>query len=335
VAWWTDKGVRQFLYEPGYVGRKLAARSLAKSLRFSEALLGGADDLDEVMRRRTTAPASGAHSVRGCLTALERLDAALPDAPAVEASTTPEPHPPVDGWLAAAEHWVRPLRVEPALVAALLSVEGPLEHDLRLYVVIDPTHPRAAPALQAVAAHVRRSSPLPATRFGRCPGLLVVTRKQLSRAVFLRWTALEPLYRNVFGRWLWGDPIPVKCTASEVGRSLLYDLANAPYRARALAGEPTGDSQAVRWADLVGGLFPACDRFIEGTPLPRSYAADAWPTRWERFNGEIRTEAGVRRAYRQVCSQSRELLPRLSERVLQASQPLRWPRVGSPARTAT
>ncbi len=190
-----------------------------------------------------------------------------------------------------------------------------------------------SPLLSLARNAVVRSADWPL--LGRCPSLLVVTGRQLSRAVFLGWTALEPIYRHAYGRWLWGDPIPVKCTASEVGRSLLYDLANAPYCARVLAGEPTGDSQAVRWPDLVGGLFPACDRFIESTPLPRSYAPEAWPTSWERLNREIRTEAGVRRAYRQVCDQARPLLPRLSERVLEASQPLPWPRLGSFARGAT
>jgi hypothetical protein len=312
--YWVSRIVRN-LFDADHVGRELAARSMAKAEHNLEALERGAYDLHEV--RRTFADHAPRAPVQfGSLLALmKRLDAVVPDAPELEADQEWSPHPSIERLRPFAEEWMRPFE-HSAISGALLSVEGAREHDLRLYAVIDPDHPRAADALGALSRRLRER-PFPSFFFARFAWPLVVTRRQLERPVFLRWTAVEPLARLRHGVVLFGEVPKPHASLPEMQRALALDLVNAATHVRDLAGRALGLRECAHLMDLDCGVLPALEHLLESGELSTSYRERHLPSDADSLKKALSRASVRERIYESVRAASRDRLEALTTRALQ------------------
>ncbi|MDJ0866716.1 MAG: nucleotidyltransferase domain-containing protein [Myxococcota bacterium] len=247
------------------------------------------------------------------LASLARIDPLLPPAPAVPPGEA-ERHPGIDAVLPRVEAWLLPLRRHQPLAAAVLSVEGACERDLRLLLALDPQAPRAADTLHALARRCRDETPLPPEHACRQPLPQIVTPGLLDRSVFLRWSGLEPVARGRHGRWLHGREREPRATSAELARALALEVVRSGSELRALAVREMGPAVAARWSDLVRGLLPAAAGFLSGKAHATRYAPSRLPDATEALVRALSDSALRTELFCSIRSELEWIAPALVER---------------------
>jgi predicted nucleotidyltransferase len=266
---WHARSVKH-LFEGGKVGSGLAARAYAKAMIAQEVLESPDGNLASLWAGYATGTRRPV-SHEGLIAMLRRIDEALPDAPEVVDSEPRSVHPILKSITNEIETWVQPLRRCPAVVGAVLSVEGARQSDSRLYLVLDADHVRAAEAIDQIGRH-HRKTPFPRSdAFSRFAWPLVVTPRQLERTVLARWTASEPIARLRHGQVFWGSAGAPRATRAEMGRALALDGLGTLARLREIVATSATDRKASQLYEAIHGLLPVLEAFAAGRSIPTTY----------------------------------------------------------------
>lgn len=265
VTYTTLRAARQRVEERGELASVLAAHALAKA----EALRPFA----EGMRRGMPAEVAACHgseanrsgaSFDDIARALHRLDSSLSEpTPDRIAPAARLPHAGVSRLAPALAEWARPLLAEPAIRSVALLVDSPSAVDVRLAIVLEAGHARAADAIATIAAR-RASTPPPRVDSRSSPlRLHLVTAALLERPGRLRLASLEPWLRE--SAFVLGDPLPpARVGRAELARSLALGLIVASSSFRERADQTAGTDECLRACAMVEGLLPAANDFLAG-----------------------------------------------------------------------
>lgn len=272
------RAARQYVETPGVLGRALAAHALAKAESIAPyargSLATGPRGVVAAYGSVAAAAAADAGQVIESLRALDRL-------PWLEGPPlTPEPpldHHGIRTRASAVRGWSEPLLRLEALRSVALLADSPAEDDVRLVVVLDPNHPRAARTLESLAGHVARAPAPPLVHGGATLRLHLKTPGALAHPGRHRTLSVEPLLRA--SALVLGEPLPpARITRAELARSLALGLGIASSAVRERADrEPSQDERAKLSSWSVGGV-PALRAFVRGESIAAAYdPGDARP----------------------------------------------------------